>query len=251
MNNLLISIICPVYNASHFVTETIHSVMNQSYINWELILVDDGSTDESVNVIKEVTKEDKRIILVCHAQNRGMAEARNSGTRVAKGNYISFIDSDDLWDSAKLEIQLQHMLKNNCLLSHTAYRKIDEAGNTLVKLIPVSSSVSYKSLLKHNEIGLSTSMYNVDVLGKRFVSTIGWADFSLWLDILKDTPVSCGIKQPLMSYRIHQNSSSYNKFKSAQKTWEVYRHIEKLPLINSMYYFIFYAVNSSIKYLRK
>jgi len=251
MSNILISIISPVYNSEKFITETINSVINQTYQNWELILVDDGSKDNSVEVVEVFLKQDVRIKLISHTSNLGVAEARNTGVKMAKGNYISFLDSDDVWDRDKLDYQVNFMIENKCHLCHTAYRKIDEKGNVLVSIIPVSKSVNYYSLLKHNEIGLSTSMYNADILGKRYFTKIGWEDFALWLDILKDTKVSLGINKPLVSYRIHQNSSSYNKFYSAQKTWKVYRHIEKLPLINSMYYFIFYAVNSSIKYLRK
>ena len=251
MHYPLISIITPVFNSENFIAETIKSVVDQTYTHWELILIDDGSKDNSVAIIKSIEKQDSRVKLIRHSENLGVAEARNTGIRLAEGNFIAFIDSDDIWDNKKLDSQLSFMKSNNCVLSHTAYRKIDENGNILVALIPVSTSVNYTSLLKHNEIGLSTAMYNVDVLGKRYLTTIGWEDFSLWLNILKDSYVSLGMPQPMVSYRIHQQSSSYNKLKSAKKTWKVYRQVEQFSFLKSLFYFTFYAVNASIKYLRK
>lgn len=251
MNKSLISIITPVFNSDKFVSETIKSIIDQTYPHWELILIDDGSNDNSVELIKSLIKKDTRIRLILHSQNLGVAKARNTGIELAKGSYIAFIDSDDIWDKNKLGYQLKFMIKNNCPLCHTAYRKIDEFGNILAHIVPVSKSVTYYTLLKHNEIGLSTAMYNVDILGKRYFTAVGWEDFSLWLNILKDTKVSLGILQPLVSYRIHQESSSYNKLKSAKKTWKVYRHVEQFSLIKSTFYFTFYAINSSIKYLKR
>jgi len=253
MKKTLISIVTPVFNSGDFIELTIQSVLNQTYKNWELILIDDGSSDRSREIIQSIIRESQndKIIFIEHPKNLGVAEARNSGTKIAKGDYIAFLDSDDLWDSDKLESQLTFMIEKSCLLSHTAYRKINETGEVIVDLVPVSESVTYNKLLKHNEIGLSTSMYNAKILGKRYFGKIGWEDFSLWLSILKDTNISLGIPRSLVSYRVHQNSSSYNKLKSASKTWKVYRDVERFSFLKSIFYFSFYAVNASIKYLKK
>jgi len=253
MSESLISIITPVYNSDKFIVETIKSIINQSYRNWELILIDDGSSDYSVDIIQALIRkeQDARIQLILHSRNSGVATARNTGIKLAKGEYIAFIDSDDIWDIDKLDYQLNFMIKHNCTICHTAYRKIDIHGKLLVAIVPVSNFVDYHTLLKHNEMGLSTVMYNAQVLGKREFTTTGWEDFSLWLSILKDTRGSFGIKKPLVSYRIHRSSSSHNKLKSAKKTWDVYRQVEQFSFVKSVFYFSCYAVSASIKYVKK
>ncbi len=246
----LVSIIIPVYNSARYLNDTLNSVLNQQFKDWELIIVDDRSTDNSVEIMKRFSELDDRIFVIEHKKNSGVSEARNSGIKISKGKYITFLDSDDIWDDEKLAVQLIFMIEHNCVLSHTAYRKIDEEGKILNPSIPVSKSVSYRGLLKHNEIGLSTSMYYAATLGKRYFGNIGRTDFIYWLNILKSQQVSLGIDKPLVSYRIHKNSLSYNKLKSALKTWQVYRSAEKLPLLSSIYYFACYAVNAGLKYLK-
>jgi len=182
--------------------------------------------------------------------NQGIAAARNVGVKLASGNFISFLDSDDIWDSRKLQRQLSFMEENNYFFSHTAYRKIDRTGHIISKIISVSNYVDYNSLLKHNEIGCLTAMYNVDVLGKYYFKNIGHEDFACWLQILKNNRQSYGLNEPLAFYRVHSNTVSSNKLKVVKYTWHIYRTFEKLSIFKSGYYFVHYVINSFIKYLR-
>lgn len=251
MQSDLVSIITPVYNATKFIGETILSVLNQSYQNWELILVNDCSKDDSLAIINSYAEKDKRVIVINHIQNMGVAAARNTGTKIAKGKYISFLDSDDCWDEGKLLQQVTFMDANELVLSHTAYRKINELGKVINPHIKVNKHIGYNGLLKHNEIGLLTSMYNVNLLGKLYFKKIGHEDFAFWLQILKKGYMSYGINDVLASYRVHGHSLSSNKIKSASYSWNIYRNVEKLSLMSSLYYFTAYAINSSLKFLRK
>ena len=251
ISNPLISIITPVYNSSQFLAETINSVLDQSYNNWEHILVNDFSTDDSMEIILSFMKLDKRIKLGFHDQNLGVAEARNLGTKLAKGNLIAFLDSDDKWEKDKLEVQVGFMLEKKCNLSHTAYRKININGDIVANFIPVSKSIDYYKLLTHNEIGLLTSMYNVDMLGKKYFTKMGHEDYSFWLQILKNKECSLGINIVLASYRIHSNSLSHNKIRAAQFTWNIYRKSQNLSFFKSIYYFSFYMIKATRKFFIK
>lgn len=251
MDDNLVSIITPIFNSSTYIDTTIKSIIAQTYKNWELILIDDGSEDNSIAIIEPFIAMDKRIKLIKHAKNLGVASARNSGTKMAKGKFIAFLDSDDTWDKDKLRIQINFMQNNNCALSYTAYRKINTTGITLTEKIEVPDEVNYNSLLRHNVIAFLTSMYDVSVIGKRYFTNIGHEDFVFWLDILKENHIGLGINKVLASYRIHHSSLSHNKFKAAKYTWKIYRQNQKLPFLRSLYYFSNYMLNTSKKYLKK
>ncbi|MCS3555828.1 MULTISPECIES: glycosyltransferase family 2 protein [unclassified Sphingobacterium] len=250
MKSSLISIITPCYNSGHLITATIQSVIAQTYTNWELILVNDASLDNTGEIIDFYANQDSRIRAVHLELNGGIANARNTGIAIANGDYVSFLDSDDLWFSEKLELQISFMKKHDYAFSHTAYQKINIDGDIISKVIQVSKSVNYKALLKHNEIGCLTAMYDVTKVGKRFFKQIGHEDFACWLEILKDGYQSYGISLPLAFYRIHGKTASGNKIKVIGYTWSIYRKIQKLPLLKSLYYFSFYAANSFLKYIK-
>ena len=185
MNNL-VSIITPCYNSENFISETINSVLNQTYKNWEMIIVDDVSTDRSVDIISTFCKQDARIQLHQLLDNSGAAIARNKAIELAQGTFIAFLDSDDLWLPKKLEYQLDFMLKNKYLLSYTSYEIINEDGNLTNKIINCKDKLDYKRMLYSNEIGCLTAMYNRDILGKIFMPEIRKRqDYGLWLKILK------------------------------------------------------------------
>jgi len=251
MNDILVSIITPVYNSAKHLETTIKSVLAQTYKNWELILIDDGSNDDSLTLIESYIVTDSRIRLICHPKNLGVAAARNSGTKMADGRFIAFLDSDDSWDDEKLTVQVNFMQKNNCAISYTAYRKIDTDGEILVRKIDIPEKVNYNSLLRHNVIAFLTSIYDVKIIGKRYFEKIGHEDFAFWLEILKDNHLGFGINQVLASYRIHNSSLSNNKLRSAKYTWNIYRQNQKLSFFRSLYYFSNYIVSSSIKYIKK
>jgi len=249
--NKLVSIIMPCYNASSVISKSIDSVLNQSYANWELLITNDCSTDNSEEIIEEYLKKDSRIKLFNLEHNNGVAAARNNSISHAKGDYICFLDSDDTWFSKKLEKQVIFMLENNYQFSYTGYRKINNEDVFISKPIKVSSKgVYYKDLLKHNEIGCLTVMISKNVLGKHKMIKVGHEDYVLWLSILKKGVVAYGINEVLASYRVGNESISSNKLKAAGFTWNIYRNIEKKNLFISSYYFINYAFYSLIKYLK-
>jgi glycosyltransferase involved in cell wall biosynthesis len=243
----LVSIIIPCYNSSKFISQTIESVLNQTHQNWEMIIVDDCSTDNSVRILTEYIKNDERIKLIKLEKNSGPAIARNRATEEAKGRYIAFLDSDDVWLPKKLEIQLKFMSKNKVSLCYSSYYLIDETGIETGLFITKEKS-NYDKLLKSNFIGNLTAIYDTEYLGKQYTNNVRRQDYALWLKILKRIDEANGILEPLAKYRIHNKSISANKIKAASWQWNIYRNVEKLNLIKSMYYFMHYAYYGLFKY---
>ena len=240
----LVSIVTPVYNSEQFITDTIESVQAQTYSNWELILVDDCSTDSSTDYIKKFVKTDSRISLYCLDENGGAAIARNKGIQHCNGKYLAFLDSDDLWKHNKLEKQVAFMEKGNKLFSFTGYELMKEDGTLRNKVINVPSEVTYNTLLKNTIIGCLTVMLNIEELGKVQMPTIRTRqDFVLWLSILKKGHVAYGLQENLAQYRKVSTSISNNKLKAAKRNWEIYRQFEKLSFLKACYVFISYAWN--------
>lgn len=162
----LVSIIMPTYNCANFIDKSIESVINQTYKNWELIIIDDCSTDNTEEIVKKYIKEDSRIIYHKLPTNSGAAVARNHGIAMAKGSYIAFLDSDDLWAKDKLEKQLKFMKDNGYAFTFTSYAQIDENGNPNGVIIRAKEKVDYNGVLLSCPIGNSSVIYNVDILGK-------------------------------------------------------------------------------------
>jgi glycosyltransferase involved in cell wall biosynthesis len=246
----IVSIVMPCYNSSSYIQQSIDSVKNQTYDNWELIIVNDCSTDNSKEIIK--SNNDARIKFIDLDVNIGVAEVRNIAIKESQGNFIAFLDSDDLWDREKLVIQINKMLAYNLDICYSAYRKIDSASNVVAKHIPVDETeITYSKLLKHNQIGFLTAIYNVDKIGKKYFIKVGHEDFVYWLSILKQGYKAFGINQVLASYRVHSNGISANKLKSSGFTWKIYREIEKFSLQKSSLLFVQYALHATFKKLRK
>ena len=250
MNNL-VSIITPSYNSARFISLTIESVLAQTYENWEMIIVDDCSPDNSNEIIKKYCKKDNRIKLIKLEKNVGPAVARNIAIKEAKGKFISFLDADDLWLPEKLEVQIKFMKTHDLVFMYSAYKVIDEDGNDLGIFVP-PEEVTYYSILKTNPIGCLTAIYDAEKLGKVYMPDIlkSQEDYAAWLKILKQIKKTKGIKEPLAIYRIRKNSVSSNKLKAAKYQWKIYREVEKLDLIRSIYYFLHYAWNGLRKYNR-
>jgi len=234
----LVSIITPNFNASKFVVDCLKSVQNQTYGNWEMIIIDDASTDNSVAIIENCISGDDRIRLVKLNENSGPAVARNVGIEASKGDYIAFLDSDDSWISEKLEIQVVFMQKNDIALSFTSYYSVNEHKENK-KLIEAKGIVTYKDLLTNNYIGCLTAMYSVSRLGKVYMPVVKKRqDWGLWLKITKNNVKAYGINHPLAWYTRRQNSVSSNKFKLLKYNWIIYRDHEKLNRFQSLYFFI-------------
>lgn len=244
----LVSVITANYNAEAFIQQAIDSVLAQQYEQWELLIVDDCSTDNSINIINTYVESDERIKLIKLEQNSGPAIARNRALAEAKGRYIAFLDSDDLWKEDKLVKQIAFMQAQNIPFSYTSYDLTNEDDEDKGEFL-VNGKVDYYSLLKTCDIGCLTAIYDTSVLGKVDMPIIlRRQDYGLWLRLLKKTPFAYALEDKLATYRLRKNSISSNKRKAAAYQWKIYREIEKLSLVKSSYHFVQYALNGLLKY---
>lgn len=234
----LVSIITPVHNSEQFLECCIESVLTQTYENWEHILVDDCSSDNSKAIIESYQEQDPRIKYYGLQENSGAGMARNKGIEFAKGKYIAFLDSDDVWYPEKLEKQLHFMEQNNYHFTFTDYDQINEAGQRLSKVLKCKPIVTYKNALYKNPIGCLTVIYDVDFFGKQYMSSIRKRqDYALWLKLLKKTN-GYGLNECLASYRVGNESISANKLDLLKYEWKIYRDEENLPFLKSTFYLI-------------
>lgn len=243
MSEPSVSIIMPLYNCEEYIQESITSVRQQTYKNWELIIVDDASSDKSVDIVKQIMKEEPRICFIGLKVNGGAANARNRAIKEAKGRYIAFLDSDDMWFPAKLKEQILFLNKHDLVLTYCAYETMDE-NSKYINTRHSLPSITYQDMLKSNQIGNLTGIYDVDYFGKVYLENIGHEDYVLWLKLLKKIQYTRGITQTLARYRIVSDSISANKFKVLKWQWNIYRKVEKLTIMQSSYYFIFYIYNA-------
>lgn len=244
----LISIVMPNYNGSLFVAKAINSVLKQSYKNWELIVVDDSSTDNSPALIQEFVKNDLRIALVFMEKNSGVSSVRNTGIQLAKGKYIALIDNDDTWESDKLERQLR-IAEEGAELVYCSYDLINESDQPIKKAFIVPETASYQSMLTSSVISCSTAFVRADVLKKHpFSSNYYHEDYVLWMELLK-LPISAkGDKKVLMHYRQISDSRSHKKSRAAKERWLVYRKALGLSVFQSATAFFKYALKGVFKY---
>ena len=239
----LISIITPTYNCGKFIGETIESVINQTYENWEMIIVDDCSKDNTKDIVNKYAQNDDRIKYHLLEKNSGAAIARTKAMELANGNYMAFLDSDDLWVEDKLEKQLKFMKENNFNFVYTEYEQIDEQSNPLGKIIKVRDKANYNRVLLDCPVGNSTVMYNVKAMGKFQVPNIRKRnDDALWLKMLKKEEYIHGMKEVLMKYRIRENSISSNKLDLVKYHWYLYREIENLSVIRSVFHIGYWGI---------
>jgi teichuronic acid biosynthesis glycosyltransferase TuaG len=248
----VVSIITPAYNASRFIQESVKSVQAQTYSYWELIIVDDCSTDDTIKKIRQEMKLDSRIRLIELEKNSGPAHARNIAINAAKGTYLAFLDCDDLWLPNKLERQLQFMKTNNAAFTYSDYRIMNENGDKSEVVIRVPQKMEYKDLLKNTIIGTLTVMLDKKALGKVQMPLFRDCseDYGLWLSILSKGICAYGINEELAVYRKCENSLSSNKLKSALKTWNTYRKAEKINVPSSIWYFANYSLHALKKHSR-
>ncbi|GIU49895.1 putative teichuronic acid biosynthesis glycosyltransferase TuaG [Shewanella sairae] len=244
MNSPLVSIITPAYNCSNSIAKTIDSVLNQTYQNWEMLISDDCSSDDSSNKIQQFAELDSRIKLIRRSWNAGPAVTRNRAISEAKGRYIAFLDADDTWYPSKLEKQIAFMQSKKIALSYTGYRRVHEDGREL-GFVNVPSSVNYTDILKTNSIGCLTACYDSDMLGKVYMPNIAKRqDLGLWLRILKKVEAAYALEECLADYYVGVSSVSANKVVAAKYQWRIYRDIERLSVDKSLFYFIAYATNA-------
>ena len=245
MRNNLVSIITPSYNSSRFIVECVNSVISQTFQNWQMIIVDDCSKDNSRDIISELSAKDERIESIFLKENIGAAEARNIALRQAKGKYIAFLDSDDIWNEDKLENQISFMNEKDIAFSFTSYQPISEDGKTKYSVIISPKKMSYHSYLKNTIIGCLTVIIDKEKTGDFQMPNIRSShDMALWLLIMKRGFTAYGLDENLAYYRIVSTSNSSKKWKAAKEVWDVYRKVEKLNIIYSAYNFISYVYNA-------
>ena len=233
----LVSVITPTYNCAKFIAETIESVQAQTYENWEMVIVDDCSTDDTKAIVDAYMAKDSRIKYHCLEENSGAAVARTKAMELAEGEYMAFCDSDDLWMPDKLARQLAFMAETGHAFTCTAYEQMDEESKSLDRVIKTVTKTDYNRLLLDCPVGNSTVMYNVSVMGKFQVPNIRKRnDDALWLQMLKKEKYIWGMPDVLMRYRIRSNSISSNKLKVIKYHWILYRQIEHLSVLRSAFH---------------
>ena len=251
MNNDLVSIIIPVYNASNFILETINTVVNQTYTNWELLLVDDISTDNSVEIINNYIKNNKeKNIKLLKLKEKGLAAgARNYGIDKAKGRYICYLDADDLWDKNKLSKQVKFMKEKDCAFSFTGYEFANSKGIPNGKKVYIPEKMAYKDALKNTTIWTTTVMLDMNKLSKEdiYMPHVKSEDTASWWSILKKVDYAYGLNEILSFYRRTEGTLSSNKLEAIKRIWNLYRTVEHLNIFKSSYYFCNYAINAVLR----
>lgn len=237
MTEGLVSIITPCYNGSKYISQTIESVIAQTYKDWEMIIIDDGSKDNSAEIVEEYAKKDSRIILLKQA-NGGSAAARNNGIRNAKGQYIALLDADDLWEPEFLASQIECMKKNDAVCVYCSYRLIDADGSEIKQPVMSRELVTEKDMLITNYIGCLSGLYDSKKHGKIYLREEFKSirdDYAYWCDIVKLEKKAYGNPEILASYRVLDNSTTGNKFKLIPKQYQFYRTYCKHGRIKSFY----------------
>ena len=243
MTRGLVSVIMPTYNCAAFIAETLDSIKAQTYTDWEIVIVDDCSKDNTREIVEKYMSEDPRIKYHCLEVNSGAAVARTVAMEKAEGQYMAFCDSDDLWMPDKLERQLAFMNENGYAFSCTAYEQIDEDSKSLDRIIKTVKKTDYNRLLLDCPVGNSSVMYNVEKMGKFEVPNIRKRnDDALWLQMLKKEKYIWGMPDVLMRYRIRKNSISSNKLKVIKYHWILYREIEHLNVFRSAFHIFWWCV---------
>lgn len=239
----MISIVMPCYNSGTFIRQAIESVRNQTFGDWELLVVDDGSTDDSADIIKDMEQTDGRIkYLKTNAPSGSPIVPRNIGVKNALGRYIAFLDSDDAWLPNKLEKQIEMFERyEDMAICFSNYEKMTEQGERNNRIIKAPSVTTYRQLLFSNVIGCLTAVYDIEKVGKVFFQNHSHEDYILWLDILKQGYVARNTNTVEALYRVRENSVSSNKLKTLSWQWDIYRNVEKIGLLRSSYYFLNYA----------
>lgn len=246
----LCSVIMPAYNSGKYIAEAIESVIKQRYTNWELLIVNDCSTDNTEEIIRTYQKQDKRIKLISLKKNQGVANARNTAIKNAKGRYIAFLDADDYWEKEKLQEQIIFMENRKITFSYHDYKLLNTTNNK-EKQIKVPLKLNYKELLKGNTTGSClTVCIDRKIVNKIYFPNEKHEDYICWLNILKNYDIEgYGLNKTLGTYRIGKKSISSNKLQSAVWNWHVYRKSQKISVLKAIYYMGFYVINGLKKYL--
>jgi teichuronic acid biosynthesis glycosyltransferase TuaG len=253
----LVSIVVPVYNAGQFIAETIHCVQAQTYRAWELLLVEDGSSDGSREIIQQKCAEDERVRLVVQEENGGAARARNRGVQEARGQYLCFLDADDLWLPDKLKTELEQLHNIQRTINPKAgfvfmgYEFADASGEGLGKVVHVPAQINYRQALKNTTIFTSTVMIDRNIIPDEdiYMPCIASEDTATWWQILKKHGAAYGIDENLVKYRRSAATLSSNKMTAVRRIWGLYRRQERLSVAESMYCMVFWAFRAVFRRL--
>lgn len=245
----LVSVIVPVYNAEDFMCETLDSILAQTYKNIEIICIDDMSKDSSRLIIEDYASRYENIRPIILEENGGVSNARNVGIANARGRYIAFLDSDDVWMPEKIEKQIKFMVENKYAFTFTGYRFMDADSKLLNTVVHAKKDLTYDKLLRQNAISCLTVVIDRAYIEDIYMPKIHHEDYAAWLRILKKGYKAYGLDEVLAKYRTRQNSLSGNKLKAAGWTWNILRNEENLGLMKAIYCFCYYAVVNVYKHI--
>lgn len=247
----LVSIIVPVYNVEKYIVETMESVRRQTYGNWELLLVEDCSTDRTRQMIEEYLARtaDRRIRLITSSVNVGAAGARNRGLSEALGQYIAYLDADDLWEPEKLERELAFMDERQAAFAFTGYEFADEDGRGLGKIVHVPQTLNYKQALRNTTIFTTTVIFDAGIIPKTLLQMpeVKSEDTALWWKVLRNGYIAHGLDENLVKYRRVGGSLSSNKLEAVRRIWYLYRKVEGIGVVGSAWNFCFWAVRAVLR----
>ena len=242
----LVSVVMPLYNAERFLRRPVESVLAQSHGELELIVVDDGSADGGADIIDDYARGDRRVRLVRGGRNRGVAAARNNAIELARGRYVSFLDSDDWWHPDKLKRQLEALERDEAAIAYSSYQRVAEDGG-LLGVVEPPARVGHREMLHSNHIGNCTGIYDRTRLGGdgRF-RRMGHEDYVFWLELVRRAgqAVRADGDGPLAYYLVRSGSVSSNKLRAARWQWRIYREVEGLDAVQSAYYMMHYTRNA-------
>ncbi len=247
--NALVSIITPAYNSAKFIAETIQSVQNQTHQIWEMLIVDDGSSDATEAIVQSFLDKDKRIKFYKLPLNSGPAVARNTAIEKASGDFMTFIDADDIWFPTFIENSIKTIQETKIPFVFSSYKRSNEHMEFVYSDFIVPQKVSYSDILKSNSISCLTAFVDVKTLGKKYMPLIRKRqDMGLWLNYLKVIPFAYGIQETQAIYRIRQNSLSRKKSDLVKYQWQFYREVEKLHIFQASYYMAHWMYRGFMKY---
>lgn len=247
----LVSVVMPSYNAEAFIAEAIASVQAQTVIDWQLLVVDDGSKDQTCHIVTEMMEKDPRIHLIVNEHNMGAAKTRNHGLEMCCGEYVALLDSDDYWYPQFLEKLIACAKSTKADICYCSYSLIDEAGDPVCKDFIVPEQTDFQQSMIRNVISCSTVLLTKQIAhNHRFPTDVYHEDIALWFSLLRDGAVARGVPEVLAAYRQRENSRASNKLTSACRRWVIYRRYLKLPLVQSAKLLLQYAYYGVIKYKR-
>lgn len=248
-DRVLVSVVMPAYNAERFIEDAVRSVQAQSFRDWELLVIDDGSTDRTVEIVRELARQDERITVIRNESNLGVAKTRNRGFDLSRGAYVALLDSDDLWYPEKLERQIALAREENADVVYCSYGIIDENGNKKCDDFLVSPVTDFQTALIKSEISCSTALLSRKVIDTyRFNPGYYHEDLVLWLQILQDGGAARGVPEVLAAYRVMDGSRASNKLKSAARRWQVYRELLGYSIPKSVKLLLQYGLLGLKKY---